>query len=102
MNDTTILPAPDLSPPCSTTGAWEAEREAFFRLLPALLATHQGRYVAVHRGSIVAEGGDQVEVACQAYSRVGYVPVYVGRVGVEPERPVRLPSPRLLWPGGPV
>lgn len=99
MNEMTTLPAPDLALPHSTAGAWEAERDAFFRLLPSLLASHSGLYVAVHLGIIVAEGPDQVEVARQAYERVGYVPVYVGRVSVEPEPPVRLPSPRLLSRG---
>jgi len=100
MNDTTTLPAPDLALPHPTSGAWEAERDAFFRLLPNLLSSHRGRFVAVYQGNIVAEGCDQVEVAAQAYERVGYVPVYVGRVSVEPEPPVRLPSPRLLSWGG--
>jgi hypothetical protein len=100
MNDSTTLPAPDLALPVTTAGAWEAERIAFFRLLPSLLTTHPDRYVAVHRGEIIAEGPDQVEVARQAYERVGYLPVYVGRVRVEPEPPVRLPSPKLLSPDG--
>lgn len=102
MNDATTLPAPDLTAGGTASNAWEAERDAFFRILPSLLATHQGRYVAVHGGGIIAEGDDQVKVARQAYARVGYVPVYVGRVGVGPEQPVRLPSPRLLPPGGPL
>jgi hypothetical protein len=99
MSDSTTLPAPELTIPGAPPGTWEAERDAFFRLLPALLTTHPGRYVAVNRGGVVAEGADQVDVARQAYARVGYVPVYVGRVSAEPERPVRLPSPRLLAPG---
>ena len=102
VNDTTTLPAPDLAIPHGGSGAWEAERDAFCRLLPTLLGSHPGRYVAVHGGSIVAEGADQIEVARQAYERVGYVPVYVGKVSAEPERPVRLPSPRLLSPPGTV
>ena len=69
---------------------------AFLRLLPTLLATHRGRYVAVHHGCVIAEGPEQVEVAKQAYARAGYVPIYVGLVTEEPSRPVRLPSPRLL------
>ena len=102
LNDTTTLPAPELALPRSDLGAWEAERDAFFRLLPVLLGSFPGRYVAVHRGNIVAEGSDQIEVARQAYERVGYVPVYVGKVSIEPVRPVRLPSPRLLSPSGTV
>jgi hypothetical protein len=52
--------------------------------------------VAVHQGRVISEGPDQVEVARQAYARVGYAPIYVGLVTQEPPRPVRIPSPRLL------
>jgi hypothetical protein len=76
--------------------AWEEERRAFLRLMPTLLATHEGRYVAVHQGCVIAAGPDQVEVARQAYAQAGYVPAYVGLVAAGPSRPVRLPSPRLL------
>jgi len=96
MSDMTTLPAPDLSLKEATHAAWEEEQRAFLRLLPTLLATHRGRYVAVHHGCVIAEGPEQVEVAKQAYSRAGYVPIYVGLVTEEPSRPVRLPSPRLL------
>ncbi len=96
MSDMTTLPAPDLSLKEATHAAWEEEQCAFLRLLPTLLATHRGRYVAVHHGCVIAEGPEQVEVAKQAYARAGYVPIYVGLVTEEPSRPVRLPSPRLL------
>jgi hypothetical protein len=97
MSDVTTLPAPDLSPKDTAYDSWEEQRRAFFRLLPALPATHRGQYVAVHEGSVIAVGPDQVEVAKQAYAQVGYVPVfYVGLVTYEPPRPVRIPSPRLL------
>lgn len=96
MSDVTILPAPDLSHGETSDTAWEGERRAFLGLLPTLLATHRGQYVAVHKGCIIAEGPDQVEVAKQAYARVGYVPIHVGLVTDEPPRPVRIPSPRLL------
>jgi hypothetical protein len=99
MSDAITLPAPDLALRETTPAAWEAERRAFLRLLPTLLATHPGQYVAVHQGGVIAEGADQVEVAKRAYARAGYVPIYVGLVTQEPPRPVRIPSPRLL-PGG--
>jgi hypothetical protein len=100
MSDVTTLPAPDLSQSVKTRTAWEEEQRAFLRLVPKLLVTHRGRYVAVHLGNLIADGPDQVEVAKQAYARVGYVPVYVGLVTDEPPPPARLPSPRLLAGGG--
>jgi len=96
MSDMTTLPAPDLGLKETTPAAWENEQRAFLRLLPTLLATHQGQYVAVHHGRVIAEGPDQVEVAKQAYARAGYVPIYVGLVTNEPPQPVRISSPRLL------
>jgi uncharacterized protein DUF5678 len=96
MSDVTTLPAPDLRFKDATHAAWDEERHAFLRLLPMLLPTHRGRYVAVHKGGVIADGPDQVEVAKRAYALVGYVPIYVGLVTDEPTRPVHIPSPRLL------
>jgi hypothetical protein len=96
MSDVPTLPAPDLSLKDPVSAYWEEQQCAFIRLLPTLLATHRGRFVAVHEGRVIAEGSDQVEVAKRSYALVGYVPVYVGLVSDEPPRPVRIPSPRLL------
>ena len=96
MSDVTILPAPDLSPKGAAPAAWEEERRAFLRLFPTLLVTHRGRYVAVFKGRVIADGPDQVEVAKRAYRLAGYVPIYVGLVTDELPSPVRIPSPRML------
>ena len=96
MSDAITLPAPDLQPAERVYAEWEDEHRAFIRLLPALLTTHRGQYVAVHHGKVIAEGTDQVDVARRAYESMGYVPVYVGLVADLPAPPVRIPSPRLL------
>jgi Family of unknown function (DUF5678) len=96
MSDVHTLPAPDLTRKRGADDAWEDERRAFLRLLPALVTTHRGRYVAVHKGSVIADGEDQIDVAMRAYSLAGYVPIYVGLVTNEPQEPIRLPSLRLL------
>ncbi len=67
---------------------FERERSAFFRLLPELLATHRGQYVAVHGEQVVDSGPDQLEVALRVLRRVGHVPVYVHLVEDARERPV--------------
>ena len=100
MSDMTTLPAPDLRLKETTPAAWENEHRAFLRLLPALLATHRGQYVAVYHERVIADGPDQVEVAKRAYARAGYVPIYVGLVTDEPPQLVRISSPRLYT--GPV
>src|SRR5271166_2749800 len=76
MSAANTLPAPDLSLAEVTPASWETERRAFLRLLPTLLTAHQGHYVAVHHGCVIAEGRDQVEVAKQAYALAGYVPIH--------------------------
>ncbi len=96
MSDLTTLPAPDLALVETTPAAWENERRAFLRLLPTLLSTHLGQYVAVHQERVIAAGPDQIEVAKQAYTQAGYFPIYVGLVTNEPPQPVRISSPRLF------
>ena len=76
---------PDPPPPTK----FERERRAFFRLLPDLLQTHRGQYVAVHDEQVVDSGPDQIEVALRVLRRVGSVPIFVHLVQREPERVYR-------------
>lgn len=97
MNDTATetLPAPQIDwPPAETK--WERERRAFHRLLPSLLATHRDKYVAIHEERVVDSGDDKVALALRAYDKFGYVPIFVSLVTDVPQRPVRIPSPRIL------
>jgi len=94
MSDVITYPAPDLSLVAPPESAWERERRAFRELLPALRATHDGQYVAIKDGKVIASGLDEVAVALEAYSRMGYGPLYVGHVTDSPRPPVRIPSPR--------
>ncbi|HEY2156277.1 MAG TPA: DUF5678 domain-containing protein [Isosphaeraceae bacterium] len=98
MSDTTIHDAPDLSLGEPQDDAWRRDQRAFADMLPSLLATHRGQYVAVHDGKVVASGPALVEVALEAYGRVGYVPVYVDLVTDQLQQPARIPSPRLPGP----
>ena len=95
MSDQNLLPAPEIERPRRFDPAWEREFEAFLRLKPTLLGIHKGQYVAVHEGQVIDSGTDQVALALRAYSRCGYVPIYVGLVTDEPPSVVRIPSPRL-------
>src|SRR5262245_2257364 len=98
MGEVIEYPAPDLDLPSHPETPYERERRAFWEMLPELLKTHFGQYVVIHDGKVVASGSDRVAVALEAYSRVGYVPVYLGHVTNEPQRPARIPSPR-IWRG---
>jgi hypothetical protein len=63
MNSVTILPTPRLESTTTEVSPWERERRAFNRLLPSLLGTHPGQYVAVHNGTIIASGSERIAVA---------------------------------------
>jgi len=96
MSSLSILPAPNIETGNAPESPWERERRAFHQLLPSLLAAHSGQYVAVHEGKVIASGRDRVEVAMEAYERVGYVSLFVGMVAEAlPRRKVRVPSPRV-------
>ena len=70
--------------------AFEQEREAFERLKPELLHTHQGQWVAIYQGKVVEAGEDRSQVLDSVYNRFGYVPVYVQQVEEQP-RVYKLP-----------
>src|SRR5437773_9922591 len=95
MKRTAVLPAPTLRRPLPRGDKWDDERRAFRRLLPSLVRSHRGKYVAIHQSKVVDTDADQVALALRAYERFGYLPIYVGQVSVEPPRPARIPSPRL-------
>jgi hypothetical protein len=90
MNPTDMLPAPVL--PIPLEDKWRREQYAFRRLLPGLLATHQGQYVAIHEGQVVESGDDKLVVARRAYARFGYIPIFVSLVTEGPIAPIRIPS----------
>ncbi len=71
-----------LTPPEPSKG--EREHQAFLRLLPQLLSTHQGRYVAIHEGQVVDSDTDDIVLVQRVHDRVGYVPIYVGMVTDRP------------------
>lgn len=78
-------------PPRPTNPLAEEER-AYAKLLPGLLQTQLGQFVAIYQGRVIASGSDRVQTAKQAYAAVGYVPVLVRRVSDSPPTPVMLPS----------
>jgi hypothetical protein len=77
------------------------ERAAFFRLLPQLLTTHRGQYVAIHEERPVESGAERLEVAMRVLSRVGNADIFVGLVTDEPESAARSGVRRDLSARGP-
>ena len=77
-----ILPESFVLPP---RNKWEREYRAFQRLLPELLKTHRGKYVAIHEEQVVDSGCDPIALIKQVHARIGYVPIHVGHVTDAPE-----------------
>ncbi len=66
------------------------ECAAFDRMLPELLKTHKGLFVAIHEGKLIASGNDWFEVSRQATQIAGNVSLLVTQVTDQPPRPVRV------------
>ena len=96
MSEPEALPAPVVDWPPAPKDKWEREREAFRELLPRLLKTHAGKFVAVHEGQVVDSGDAILSLAARVYARHGYVPIYMGLVDVRGRPPVRIPHYRVL------
>jgi hypothetical protein len=96
MSDPNTYPPVELPSPGGPRDKFEREYRAFLRLLPELLPTLRGKYVAVHEERGVGSGEDKVEVALAAYKQYGYVPLYVGLVDELPVQQVRIPHSRVI------
>jgi hypothetical protein len=58
----------------------EREYRAFMRLLPSLLLTYEGKFVAIHDEQVVDSGDNDIELVLRVHQRFGYVPIHVGKV----------------------
>lgn len=74
---------------------WEREYRAFQRLVPELLKTHGGKYIAIHEEQVVDSGDDPIALIKQVHARFGYVPIHVDRVVEQPLPPLRMPHYRI-------
>ena len=72
----------------------QAERAAFQRLLPGLLQTHRGQFVALQDGRVIDADADESALAQRVLVR-GRKPAYIQEVRTEP-RVYDLPSPEVV------
>jgi len=82
---------PRAFPPRPSDPNLAAEHDAFLRLLPALMAQHAGKYVAVNGGQVVAVADSEVEVLNLAHRLFPGIKPLIRRVTTEAEPLQRLP-----------
>jgi hypothetical protein len=85
MSDTITFPSPIISLPALFQSKWDREFQAFKQLLPTLLATHPGLYVAIHDGKVVDCGDNKLALALRVLDKLGNVSIHVDLVSQEPE-----------------
>jgi hypothetical protein len=83
MSEAIVIPPEALILP--PKNKWEREYRAFLRLLPELLKTHRGKYVAIHEEQMVDSGDDRLDLIFRVLAKVGNVSIHVGHVTDEPE-----------------
>jgi hypothetical protein len=98
MNDFQVFNAPEITLPGPPDDKFHREQRAFFRLLPELLKTHRGQYVAVHEERVVESGATLPEVALRAYSQFGAQPMCITLVTERSSPPERIPHARIPSP----
>ena len=80
--------------PRDESGKLDRELRAFSNLLPQLLTTHFGRYVAIHDGAVVAHGETETGVSVAAYRSFPGVAIPVRLVSKNPLPPERIRTRR--------
>ncbi len=95
MSELQTLPAPTLDVGVPKEDKWRREQRAFQRLLPNLLHTHAGKYVAIHDEQVVDTDPDLVALGRRVYRRHGYIPIYMDLVAEKPII-VRIPHYRII------
>ena len=77
---------------------FEEDKQAYWRVRDELLAKYAGKWVAVHKGRVVAVGDDLISVAHKAVAQDGYA--YTNKVGEEDKIVVRTRRVTFPYDGG--
>jgi len=72
--------------------ALEREIAVFEQMRPQLLLAHEGDYVAIYQGKVVAAGSEKLSLLGQVREQFGNVICYIEQVTSDAPRKVRLPS----------
>jgi hypothetical protein len=83
--ETTTLTPPAFHWPPPPRSKWEREYRAFQQLLPQLLLTERGKYVAIHEGQVIDSDCDEMALIARVLAQIGNVDIHVGLVSDQPE-----------------
>jgi hypothetical protein len=95
MSEIQICDPPVLGPVAPPT-KWEREYRVFQRLLPSLLQTHRGQYVAIHDEQVVDSGEDEIALTRRVFAKVGNVPIHIELV-TDRAQVARIPHYGTCW-----
>ena len=101
MSDTATQPVFEVKVPAPAMTKGEREYRAFLNLLPKLLVTYAGKFVAIHQEQVVDSDTNDIVLIQRVHGKIGYVPIYVGLVSEHPHL-VRIPHYREFRPAGAV
>jgi hypothetical protein len=74
---------------------WQKEYQAFLKLLPDLLQTRRGQYVAVYDGEMIDSGPTKADLALRVYKQYGKIHVCIRLVTEQPPPVIHMPSIRI-------
>ncbi|HZZ78572.1 MAG TPA: hypothetical protein VFE62_08640 [Gemmataceae bacterium] len=80
MSDVVVQPILDVKLPALPLPKGEREYRAFLRLLPGLMQSHHGKFVAVHNEQVIDSDSDDIALIQRVHAKIGYVPIHVGLV----------------------
>ncbi|MCI0690746.1 DUF5678 domain-containing protein [candidate division KSB1 bacterium] len=91
-----VFEAPQLPIPKIEDDPWLRDEQAFFFMLPELLKTLRGKWVAVHNGQVVDVGDSVRDVLLRVRERFPKTEVYIQLVD-ENLPVIKMRSPRKGW-----
>ncbi len=85
QHDAARLNPPEFHWPPPPRTKWEREYRAFQQLLPQLLLTRRGQFVAIHEGHVIDCDSEEMALISRVLGLVGNVDIHVGLVSDQPE-----------------
>ena len=76
--------------------AWHREKVAFRAMFDELIKQYENKFVAIYQGRVVECGENMIDTSMAAYRKFGNVPMYVHLVSLQPQKPKRVFSPRIV------